>query len=227
MMIPALYALTLGTVGRSKMDRQTSLNEYYSHLGTAVYALIAGACSLYGDINWVYYAVAMMGGICCVLVMTISPASIDDCGARGLDVNQLGFQLPPKEYIEIFKDYRVSALLVTILLYHTANAAILPLMSQLQSKGNFDDGIIITAENIIISQITQAVLALFVGVKVRQWGTKQLFMIALVILPIRGILIIIMLNVSRSKFTMSMLSLTQVISISLLFIELYKKRRYL
>ena len=41
-MIPVLYGLTLGLVGRDSMSSQTSLNEYYSHMGTAIYAAAAG-----------------------------------------------------------------------------------------------------------------------------------------------------------------------------------------
>lgn len=215
-MTPVLYALTLGTVGTDNMHRQTSLNELYSHIGTVLYAMLAGACSLYGYINWVYYGVALMAAICCALVMSINPAAINDHGARGLDIDDVGHHLPPKMYSEIFEDFRLFVFLSTILLFHFANAAMLPLLSQLQSKDNFEAGIMITAGNIIISQVTQGVIAILVGERVRQWGTKYLFMIAFLILPIRGCAIVSVLYYTQSPLYLYLLSFTQVFVVFLI-----------
>jgi hypothetical protein len=207
-----LYTLTLGMVGRERMHQQAAMNEFFSHFGTVVYAGIAGACSLYGYINGVYYVVAIMGLACCVLVMSIRPEAINDHDARGLDTNALGQHLPAREYLDIFRDYRVLMLLITILLYHTANAAMLPLLCQLQSKGEMKMGIMITAVNICTSQLTQAVFALLVGVTVKRWGSKVIFGSALIILPIRGIIIIsVLMGNATSDFSIYMLSLTQVL----------------
>ncbi|CAM9114630.1 unnamed protein product, partial [Ectocarpus fasciculatus] len=210
-MIPALYSLTLGTVGRESLHSQTAQNEYYSHIGTAIYALIAGGCSLYGDINWVYYAVALMGAVCCGLALSIRPEAIDADGARGLHTDDRGVQAAPKEYNQIFRDYRVVVFLSTILLFHLSNAAMLPLLSQLQSKGNFEAGIMITAVNIILSQVTQAVVALMVGEKVKHYGSKVLFTGALFILPIRGLIIVCVLRYSSDATSTYMLTATQLL----------------
>jgi MFS family permease len=208
-MIPALYALTLGVMTREHLHRQAALNEFYSHLGTVVYAVIAGACSLYGYINGVYYVVAIMGLACSVLVMSIRPEAINDHGARGLDTNALGQHLPAREYLDIFRDFRVPVLLATILLFHSANAAMLPLLCQLQSRGDMKMGIMITAVNICISQLTQAPFSLLVGEKVKHWGSKVILGSALVILPLRGIIIVSVLHNSNSELSIYMLSLTQ------------------
>lgn len=176
-----------------------------------MYAVIAGGCSLYGDINGVYYVVAVMGVACCVLVMSIRPDAINDRGARGLDTNHLGVYLPPKEYLQIFQDFRVTVLLLTVLLFHTANAAMLPLLCQLQSQGDMRFGIMITAANICISQLTQSGFALLVGEKVKQWGSKSLFVFALCILPIRGLIVMSVLWGSTSELDIYLLSLTQIL----------------
>jgi hypothetical protein len=193
------------------MHQQTAVNEFCSHLGTVVYAGIAGACSLYGMINGVYYVVAAMGLACGVLVMSIRPEAINDAGARGLDTNALGHHLPAREYIDIFRDFRVPVLLVTILLYHTSNASMLPLLCQLQSQGDMKMGIMITAVNICISQLTQAAFSLLVGDKVGHWGSKAIFGTALIILPLRGIAILSVLMSTSSTLSVYMLSWTQLL----------------
>ena len=193
------------------MHAQTALNEYYSHVGTAVYAVIAGLFSLYGYSGGIYYVVAIMGLACCVLVISIRPSAINDHGARGLTINGQGHHLPPKEYLEIFRDRRVMVLLMTILSFHAANAAMLPLLSQLQSQGDMRLGILITALNIVISQVVQALVSIWVGKKVKRLGSKALLSFALLILPVRGFIISVVLYVGRNNFSLFMLSFTQIL----------------
>jgi hypothetical protein len=83
-MVPVVYGLTLGMVGRNGIVGQTADNEIYCHAGSALYAIIAGYCSYHGHVHWIFYSVAVMSGASLILLLSIDPKKIDNKAARGL-----------------------------------------------------------------------------------------------------------------------------------------------
>lgn len=100
-----------------------------------------------------------------------------------------------RPYMDLFADVRVLAFLATMLLFHFANAAMLPLLSQYLALGSSRHGILITGANIALAQIVQALTAGVVGLALQKYSMKAIFLFGLAVLPVRGILITVLLQV--------------------------------
>jgi MFS family permease len=75
-----------------------------------------------------------------------------------------------------------------VVLFHFANAAMLPLVGQKLALKDQNLGTSLMSACIIAAQIVMVPMAMLVGSKADAWGRKPLFLTALVILPIRGAL---------------------------------------
>src|SRR5207248_7062864 len=73
-------------------------------------------------------------------------------------------------------------------LFHLANAAMLPLVGQKLALQDKNIGTSLMSACIVAAQIVMVPMALLVGAKADRWGRKPLFLAGLVILPIRGVL---------------------------------------
>jgi MFS family permease len=76
-------------------------------------------------------------------------------------------------------------------LFHLANAAMLPLVSQKLSLVNLQMATPLTSVCIVAAQLVMMPVALLAGVKADQWGRKPLLMAGFLILPLRGILYVL------------------------------------
>ena len=78
---------------------------------------------------------------------------------------------------------------ISVVIFHFANAAMLPLVSQkLALGGDTDRGMAFTSACVIAAQFFMILMALLCGAKADVWGRKPLFLFAFAILPIRGVL---------------------------------------
>jgi MFS family permease len=75
-----------------------------------------------------------------------------------------------------------------VLLFHLANAAMLPLVGQKLALQDKSLGTSLMSACIVAAQIVMVPMAMLVGARADRWGRKPLFLAALAILPIRGVL---------------------------------------
>src|SRR5580658_8634296 len=74
------------------------------------------------------------------------------------------------------------------LLFHAANAAMLPLVGQKLALQDRNLGTSLMSACIVAAQIVMVPMALLVGAKADRWGRKPLFLAGFFILPLRGCL---------------------------------------
>jgi MFS family permease len=125
-------------------------------------------------------------------VLAIPAAAIDHDLARGLHDS-----IPNKMQPADDKPSGLSVLLTCrpllifaacAILFHLANAAMLPLVGQKLALGDKNLGTTLMSACIVAAQIVMVPMAMLVGAKADAWGRKPLFLLALAILPIRGAL---------------------------------------
>ena len=144
---PAIYSITLGLVGQDGMMDQVPINETSVHGGNAFFAFTAGliAYLLPGDI-FIFHICAIMGIASCVSLYYIDPSTIDVLKARGITTDMNEAKMPqtiapsqPSQSISQQKPMsmwnlacnpKVIVFLVSIMLFHFANASMLPLLAQ-------------------------------------------------------------------------------------------------
>jgi MFS family permease len=186
---PALAAVTLGIVGHGAFTKRIGRNESFNHAGNACAAAASGALAYFWGPKVVFYLLASMALASIVSVLAIPARAIDHNLARGLD------DAPSKS-----RDDHPSGLSVLLtcrpllifagcaIMFHFANAAMLPLVGQKLALQDKNLGTSLMSACIVAAQIVMVPMAMLVGAKADAWGRKPLFLIALLVLTIRGCL---------------------------------------
>ncbi|SCW33614.1 MFS transporter [Pseudomonas sp. NFACC05-1] len=188
---PAIAAISLGITGARAFTRRTGRNETFNHAGNACAALLAGGFAwLFGPIA-VFYLMAAMALASIVAVSCVSAEAIDHDVARGLEAGQL-VHGPVPSTLRVLLDNRTLLLFAICCgLFHLANAAMLPLVSQKLAQANVHLATPLTSACIVAAQLVMVPMAWLVGVKADAWGRKPLLLAGFLILPIRGVLYVL------------------------------------
>lgn len=182
---PAITGITLGIVGKDRFDHQLGQNESYSHAGNAFSALMAGGFSFYYGLSAVFALMGLWTLLSIVAVLLIQRNQIDYNQSRGLTMSDKS----PQSIKCLLTNKGLIILAVTVVLFHLANAAMLPLLSQsMVANGSIERPGWYTAMTVIIAQMTMIPMALYAAHVSENKGYSLIFIIALVALPIRGLL---------------------------------------
>jgi MFS family permease len=190
---PAVAALTLGLVGRAAMPRQTGRNEAFNHGGNVVAAALAGGFAYLLGYGALFYLVAGMAAASAVAVLLIREGDIDHSLARGAD-DGAGKDHKAVGIAELFKDRRIAIFAVSVVLFHFANAAMLPLVGQKSSDGLKEGAAVLMSACIIAAQLVMVPVALAASRLAVTWGRKPVFLIGFAVLPVRGLLYCLSVN---------------------------------
>ncbi|WP_159815180.1 MFS transporter [Pseudomonas sp. 18058] len=188
---PAISAITLGITGPRAFTRRTGRNETFNHAGNACAALLAGVFAyLFGPVA-VFYLMAAMAIASVIAVSFVSPKAIDHDVARGLDPGGAGHATQPSGLTVLLKNRPLLLFAICCALFHLANAAMLPLVSQKLAQANLQMATPLTSACIVAAQLVMVPVALLVGAKADVWGRKPLLLAGFMILPLRGVLYIL------------------------------------
>ncbi|WP_406821933.1 MFS transporter [Pseudomonas sp. KnCO4] len=187
---PAIAAISLGITGPKAFTQRVGRNETFNHAGNACSALLAGGLAyLFGPLV-VFYLMAVMTVASIVAVARVPAAAIDHQLARGLahgpsgDDHPAGFKL-------LLHNRTLLVFAVCCALFHLANAAMLPLVSQKLSQVDLRLATPLTSACIVAAQLVMVPMALLVGAKAEHWGRKPFLLAGFLILPLRGALYVV------------------------------------
>ncbi len=187
---PAVAAVTLGLVGRGGFDARLSRNQSFNHGGNFVAAGLAGGLGQFLGYNWIFYLVCAFAAASAVAVSVIRPAEIDHELARGGEAaRDASGKREPMPLRDIFKRKTLMIFLVSVVLFHFGNAAMLPMAGQVLALKHPGQDTIALSACIICAQFVMVGIAWAVGqALVRGFGRKTIFLVALAVLPVRGVL---------------------------------------
>jgi predicted MFS family arabinose efflux permease len=182
---PAIAALSLGIVGHRRLDARISRNESFNHGGNFLAAVLAGTLGQRLGYDWIFYLVCAFAVASAAVINLINPAEIDDMLARGGESAD-GEPVPIRD---LFKRRDLVIFLVAVILFHFGNAAMLPMAGQVLAQAHPGTDAITLSACIIAAQLVMVGVAWGVGKASRLgYGRKTIFLVALVTLPIRGLL---------------------------------------
>lgn len=185
-LIPAaIAAITLGIVNQQGFAHQLGRNEAFNHGGNFAAAVLAGGFGYLFGIEAAFSVMAAMAIGAIVSAMMIAPRDIDHRAARGLagkDV-QTG-----SSFSVLFTSLPLVILGLTGLLFHLGNAAMLPLLGQSLVAQGAGDASAYTGTTIVVAQLTMIPMAILAAKIAEQRGYWIVFLLALVALPVRGII---------------------------------------
>ena len=187
---PALAALSLGLVGRKRLDGRISRNEGFNHGGNFAAALLAGGLGQYLGYDWIFYLVCAFAAASAAVVALIRPNEIDHDLARGGEaIDEAGGRAEPLPLRDLLKRRTLMIFLVSVVLFHFGNAAMLPMAGQVLAQTHPGTDTIALSACIVAAQFVMIGIAWAVGRAMSKGvGRKTIFLVALAILPIRGVL---------------------------------------
>jgi MFS family permease len=190
---PAIAAIALGIVGKSKLSRRVGRNEGFNHAGNVVFAVLAGGIGVAFGQQWIFYASALFATGTVVSTWMIRDEDIDNEAARAADEGDRSNRKDTKtprlaSLSDLLGDRRILIFTASVVLFHFANAAMLPLVGELLSKGKDGASSIYMSACIVAAQLVMIPVAIVTGKLADPWGRKPLFMIGFAVLALRGIL---------------------------------------
>jgi len=214
---PGIAAITLGLVGRAKMDRQTGHNQAFNAAGNMTAAALIGAIGYFLGLHWMFYLIVLLSGAAIFFVFRIKADDIDYALARGADdedgEDEDGEQEKAQEegkagdegagwegvkdamkgqfggLRELVKDRRVLIFLLAAVIFHFANAAMVPLVTEMLAKGRSGKtAVLYTSGYMVASQFVFVIVAALAGRLAGSLGRKPLFLFGFAALALRGVL---------------------------------------
>lgn len=190
---PAIAALTLGIVGSARLARRTGRNEAFNHAGNATAAVLAGAAG-YSIGYWtIFYLVAAMAAVSAGSVLLIREDDIDHVQARGALKTEAGLA-DVEGIVALFQDRRILIFATAAVLFHFANAAMLPLVGEKVTLGRSRGASVLMSACIIAAQAVMVPVAMLASRFAESWGRKPVFLVGLAVLPARGLLYTLTVN---------------------------------
>ena len=198
-----LAAIALGLVGRARMDRQMGTNQAFNAAGNMAAALAIGGVGYFFGLKWMFYLVI---GLCAVAVLCVWRIRADDIDyhlARGADGEPsdeqkkldaersvlAGMEALLASFGELFKQKPILIFLVSAVIFHFANAAMVPLVTEMLAKdAGAKTAVLYTSGYMLASQFVFVIVAAVSGRLAGTVGRKPLFLFAFAALALRGLL---------------------------------------
>ncbi|HEX2791125.1 MAG TPA: MFS transporter [Steroidobacteraceae bacterium] len=184
--IPAICAISLGILGHRLFDRRQGRNQSFNSAGNVVAALSMGLLGYFVSNRSIFFFVALCALPTIVALLCIRPDQIDYQRARG--ARKAARDGRPVRASALLKDRPLVIFLVCAVMFHFANAAMLPLLGEMLARGQGRSSMMFMSACVVTTQLTITVIASWSGRKAGAWGRKPLLLIAFGVLPIRAIL---------------------------------------
>jgi MFS family permease len=183
---PALCAISLGLVGHRFFDRRQGRNQTFNSAGNVVAAVSMGLIGYFLSNRGIFFFVALFTIPTLFALGFIRPEEIDYERARGATAK--GGESRPASAWVLLQDRNLVIFLICAVLFHFANAAMLPLLGEMLAKGHGRTSMMFMSACVITTQLVVVLLASGVGRMAGRWGRKPLLLIAFAVMPVRGVL---------------------------------------
>jgi MFS family permease len=191
--MPAIAAISVGIVGHRCFDRRQGRNQTFNSAGNVTAAVMMGLIGYFISNQAVFYLVAALAAPTLFSLLLIRPEEIDYERARGARDDAAGRR--PERFRALLKDRPLIIFLCVAVLFHFANAAMLPLLGEMLAKGKGRTSMMFMSACVVTTQLTITLIAGWTGHAAGSWGRKPLLLIGFGVLPIRGVLYTLTSNV--------------------------------
>jgi MFS family permease len=185
---PVISAITLGIVGPKAFARRIGRNEAFNHAGNAVSAAIAAVTAyVFGPVV-VFWLMSALAVASIAVTLSIPADAIDNDVARGLESGEERAHDAPSGLTVLLANRPLLIFAAAAVMFHFANAAMLPLVGQKLALVNKEVGTSLMAACIVAAQTVMVPVAMLVGARADTWGRKPIFLTGFAILALRGFL---------------------------------------
>jgi MFS family permease len=146
-----------------------------------------GACGYFLSARAVFFVTVLLLGPALIALRMIAPAEIDPERAHGSPPRRRA-RRPPAKLSDLLHNRPLLIFAGCLLLFHLANAAMLPLMGSVVTMRSARWATVLIAVCIIVPQLLVATMSPWIGHQAQIWGRRPLLLIGFAALPIRGLL---------------------------------------
>jgi MFS family permease len=170
----AIAAISLGLAGRHGMSCRVGRNLRFAAAGNALTAAAMGALGAYLSNRAIFLASALLCLPALFALSRIRPEEIDYVRARNATRQDHALQL--QRVSDLGKNWKLLLFAGCLVLFHLANAPLLPLVSQNLAHGDRSQASLFMAGLLIVPQIVVAIFAPWIGYWSELWGRKPLLL---------------------------------------------------
>lgn len=183
---PAIAAMSLGLVGPRAIGERLGRNARFASIGAGLSAAVMGACGYLFETRTVFLVTAALLIPTWMALRHIAPDEIDPDQAHGDEP-----RAPDRNSAAGLRKLLTRPLIIfgcSILLFHLANAAMLPLMGSVLTTRTSDWATVLIAACMVGPQIVVALCSPWAGRQAQRWGRRPILLVGLAALPLRGLL---------------------------------------
>ncbi len=185
---PAVAALTLGLYARAALARRMGRNAAFDHAGNVAIAAAGRAVGWVFSQRAVFLLVPIFAALSAVAVLSIPGTAIDHRARRGArDIEDGAVAAGGRASLWRVLRWVVRAMLLIFgccaLLFHLANAPLLPLVGQKLAAAHKDIATAMMSACIIPAQLIMLPIAVAVGRSADRFGRKPILLIGFAVLP--------------------------------------------
>ena len=184
---PAIAAISLGLVGHAAIGERLGRNARFASVGNGLAAAAMGACGYLISARAVFIVTVLLLIPALWALRRIAGNEIDPERAHGAPPRR-SVKKPPISPGALMKNRPLLIFAGCLLLFHLANAAMLPLMGSVITMRSANWATVIIAACIVVPQLVVAAVSPWVGRRAEIWGRRPLLLIGFAALPIRGLL---------------------------------------
>jgi MFS family permease len=184
---PCIVAMTLGLVGHAAIGERLGRNARFASIGNGMAAAAMGAVGYLVDPRAVFLVTAVLLIPTLLALSRIRPAEVDPDRAHGGPVPQKTDHSP----VDVRTVIRKPPLLILAgcaLLFHLANASMLPLMGSVVTMRSSEWATVLIAVCIVVPQLVVAVVSPWVGHHAQIWGRLPFLRLGFAALVFRALL---------------------------------------
>jgi MFS family permease len=185
MLVPAVAAVTLSRVGRSEFAHRLGRNTRFMALGNGIGAGIMGFAGAHIAASAPFW-LAALSTIPAMLALWALPPHHE----THRPAPYIGARKATAEGWRVLCDRRLLLFTLCVVLFHGANAFILPLaMGRLTNSIGGADSNVVLAGCLIVSQTMVALISPFMGRKADAWGRRPVLLIGFAAVPLHAALL--------------------------------------
>jgi len=181
---PAIAAITLGLVGHAALGARLGRNVRYASIGNGVAAAAMGACGYFLSAQAVFYVTAALAIPSLMALRRIREIEIDPVQADGGLCN--GEPETATSIGQLLRKRNLLILMACVLLFHLANAAMLPLVGSAMAMRSSEWATAFVAASIVGPQFVVATIAPTVGHLAQTSGRRPMLLLGFAALLVRG-----------------------------------------
>jgi MFS family permease len=178
MLTPAMAALTLGLVSAPAVAERLGRNARFAAIGSAAGAILMGACGTWASPRAVFWLAALL----CIpaLLALRSLTGQIEVATQARDVK------PRRETVRsVVLDRRLLIYVACAMLFHLANAAMLPLAAVEITRRTDQTASLIIAFCILVPQMLVAAASPLAGRAAERWGRRLVLLVGFSAVPAR------------------------------------------